>query len=109
MPPVLRPQGSEKMKLRDLPNWPPNPSGANPSSKDKVPTPDQAVLKSVEPRRLSNRVVFTGEFEGNQHIYDYEAKHAKLAEHIETHLHKYIGKSVMHLGDIEIDEDALTE
>lgn len=71
-----------------------------------IPTPDQAVLKSVEPRRPSNRVVFTGEFEGKQHTYDYEAKHAKLAEHIETHLHQHIAKSVTHLGDI--DEDAFT-
>ncbi len=38
----------------------------------------------------------------------YEAKHAKLAEHIETHLHQHIAKSVTHLGDIEIDEDAFT-
>jgi hypothetical protein len=96
------------MRLRDLPNWPPIPGDPNPSGRYKVPTPDQAVLKSVEPRRQSNCVVFTGEFEGNSHTYDYEAKHAKLAEHIETHLHKHIGKSVMHLGDIEIDEDALT-
>jgi len=31
------------------------------------------------------------------------------AEHIEAVLHKHIGKSVLHLGDIEIDEDALIE
>ena len=95
------------MKLGDLPNWPPNPGGLNPSGKYKVPMPDQAVLKSVEPRRLSNRIVFTGEFEGNSHTYDYEAKHEKLAEHIETHLLQHIGKGVMYLGDIEIDEDAV--
>ena len=96
------------MRLRDLANWPPNPVGPNPSRKYKVPTPDQAVLKSVEPRHLGNRVVFTGEFEGKQHTYDYGAKHTKLAEHIETHPHQHIGKSVTHLGDIEIDEDAFT-
>jgi hypothetical protein len=41
-------------------------------------------------------------------MYDYEATHAKLAEHIETVLRKHIGKSVTHLGDVEIDEDAVT-
>ena len=97
------------MKLRDLPNWPPSPSRPHLAGTCKLPMPDQAVLKSVGPRCVSSRVVFTGEFEGNQHTYDYEAKHAKLAEHIETQLHKHIGKSVMHLGDIEIDKDALTE
>jgi hypothetical protein len=66
-------------------------------------------LKHVGPRRLGNRVAFASDFKGIPHTYDYEAKHARLAEHIEAVLHKHIGKSVLHLGDIEIDEDALIE
>jgi hypothetical protein len=97
------------MKLRELSNWPPCPGSPNPNSRNKVPTPDQAVLKSVEPRRRTHWVLFTGEFEGNPHTYDYDAKHAKLADHIETVLRKHIGKSVLHLGDVEIDKDAVTE
>ena len=57
------------MKLRELPNWAPSTTASN-------------VLKSVEPRRRENWVVFTGHFEGDPHTYDYEAKHARLAEHI---------------------------
>jgi hypothetical protein len=43
------------MKLRDVPNWPPNL--ANLSDTCTIPRSDQAVLKSIEPRRLSNRIV----------------------------------------------------
>ena len=102
-------EGRRTMRLRELPNWPPSPTAPNPPGRHKVPRPDQAVLKSVGPRSLGNRVAFTSDFEGIPHTYDFEAKHAKLAEHIELILHKHIGKSVMHLGDIEIDEDALIE
>jgi hypothetical protein len=97
------------MRLRELPNWPPNPKAPNPAAGNKLPRPDQAVLKHVGPRRLGNRVAFASDFKGITHTYDYEAKHARLAEHIEAVLHKHIGKSVLHLGDIEIDEDALIE
>jgi|SRR5580700_5613937 len=97
------------MRLRELPNWPPTPTASNPAGRNEVPRPDQAVLKSVGPRSLGNRVAFTSDFEGIPHTYDYEAKHARLAEHIESALLKHIGKSVMHLGDIEIDESALIE
>jgi hypothetical protein len=97
------------MKLRELPNWPPSPAGPNPTKGNRIPRPDQAILKSVEPRRRGNRVVFTSDFKGEPHTYDYEAKHPRLAQHIESVLHRHIGKCVMHLGDIEIDEDALIE
>jgi hypothetical protein len=90
-----------------LPNWPATPGDPNPRSGNKAPRPDQIVLTRVAHRRPKNRVVFTGEFEGAPHTYDYEAEHPVLAKHIETILRKHIGKTVMHLGDIEIDEDAL--
>ena len=96
------------MKLRELSNWPPGPSGPNPNIRNEDRAPDQAVLKSIEPRRRINCVTFASEFEGCLYMYDYEATHAKLAEHIETVLRKHIGKSVTHLGDVEIDEDAVT-
>jgi hypothetical protein len=98
-----------KMRLRELPDWPPSPSAPNPNRGDKVPKPNQVFLKSIEPRGGENRVVFTGDFEGDWHTYTYEARHARLAQHIESVLHKHLGKSMTHLGDVEIDEDALIE
>lgn len=97
------------MRLRELPEWPLSPSALNPDRGDNVPKPDQVFLKSVEPRRSENRVVFTGDFKGDSHTYTYEARHGRLAQHIESVLHTHIGKSMMHLGDVEIDEDALVE
>jgi hypothetical protein len=97
------------MRLRELPNWPPSPTMPNPAGGKKSPRPDQAVLKSVGPRSQGKLVSFTSDFDGDPHAYEYEARHARLAGYIESVLHKHIGKSVMHLGDIEIDKDALVE
>jgi hypothetical protein len=97
------------MTLPELPNRPPNSKAPNPAAGNKLPRPDRAVLERVGPRRLGNWVALTSDFEGSPHTYDYEAKHTGLAEHIGAVLHQRIGKSVLHLGDIEIDEDALLE
>jgi hypothetical protein len=83
------------MKLRDAPNWPPNLAAL--SDTCTIPRSDQAVPKSI-PRDLSNRVVGYRRARRNKHTYDYEAKRAKLVNHLETPLRKCIGKKFTLIG-----------
>jgi len=58
------------MKIRDLPNWPPDPGGPFKASY-KSPASDQAILKELV-RVQDNSVTFTATFEGTEFTYDYE-------------------------------------
>jgi len=92
----------KKSKIRDLPNWPPEPGGAIQSSY-RIPTSDQAILRRVEPKGADGWVTFVGEFEGHNHSYDFKASSEKLAEAIRQALRQNLGTSVFGLGDLEID------
>ena len=89
------------MKIKDLPNWPPEPGGAFNASY-KSPTSEQAVLKELV-RVQDNSVTFTATFESKQFTYDYEVANSKLAKHLAEVLERNIGKTVMQLGAIEIE------
>lgn len=83
------------MKIKDLPNWPPEPGGAFNASY-KSPTSDQAVLKELV-RVQDNSVIFTATFEGKQFTYDYELANSRLAKNLSEILARKIGKTVMQL------------
>jgi hypothetical protein len=89
------------MKIKDLPNWPPEPGGAFNASY-KSPTSDQAVLNELV-RVQDNSVTFTATFEGKQFTYDYEVANSKVAKNLAEVLARNIGKSVMQLGAVEVD------
>jgi len=88
------------MKIRDLPNWPPNPGGPFKASYNS-PASDQAILKELI-RVQDNSVTFTATFEGNQFTYDYEVANSKLAKDLAEVLARNIGKTVVQLGDADI-------
>ena len=88
------------MKIRDLPNWPPDPGGPFKASY-KSPASDQAILKELI-RVQDNSVTFTATFEGNQFTYACEVANSKLAKDLAEVLARNIGKTVMQLGDAEI-------
>ena len=89
------------MKIKDLPNWPPQPGGAFRTSY-KSPSSDQAVLNGFV-RVQDNGVTFTAAFEGKQSTYDYEAPNSKLAKNLAEILERNIGKTVMQLGEAEVE------
>jgi hypothetical protein len=92
----------KKVKLRDLPNWPPDPGGPYQSSY-RSPTSEQAILRTVEPKRAEGLVTLVGEFEGHNHTYDYRASNERLAEAIRGVVGQNLGTSVFGLGELEVD------
>lgn len=89
-----------KMKVKDLPNWPPEPGGPFNASY-RSPSSEQAILKELV-RVQDNSVTFTATFEASQFTYDYEAPNSKLAKDFADVLARNIGKTLMQLGDAEI-------
>jgi hypothetical protein len=92
----------KKIKIRELPNWPPDPGGPILSSY-RIPTSEQAKLTRVMPKQVDGRVTFVGEFEGHDHTYDYAASSEQLAEAIREALRNNLGTSVFGLGDLEVE------
>jgi hypothetical protein len=92
----------KKIRIRDLPNWPPDPGGPYQSSY-RSPTSEQAILRRVEPKRVDGLVTFVGEFEGHSHTYDYRASSERLAEAIRKVVGQHLRTSVFGLGELEID------
>jgi hypothetical protein len=89
------------MKIKDLPNWPPEPGGPFNASY-KSPTSDQAVLKELV-RVQDNSVTFTATFEAEQFTYDFEVANSRVAKNLAEVLARNIGKTVTQLGAVEVD------
>jgi hypothetical protein len=89
------------MKIKDLPNWPPEPRGPFNASY-KSPTSDQAVLKELV-RVQDNSVTFTATFEAKQCTYDFEVANTRVAKNLAEVLARNIGKTVTQLGAVEVD------
>lgn len=88
-----------RIKIREDPNWPPDPEGTNPN----LPaSSQQAKLKMVSPKQVDCLVTFVGEFEG-EHTYDYRASSEELAEAIRQTLESNLGTSIFGLGDLELE------
>jgi hypothetical protein len=95
----------KKMRIYDLPNWPPDPGGAFLGS-SRIPTSERAILTRVGPRLVDGNVTFVGEFEGNEHTYDFNATSEDLAERIREALRQNLGRSIFSLGELEIEQQA---
>jgi len=91
----------KKIRVMDLPDWPPQPGGRYDGSY-RVPTSEQAILKSSE-RTSGSFVTFVCEFEGKEHTYDLEVKNDELARKLEKVLRANVGKSIMQIGFLEIE------
>ena len=88
------------MKIRDLPNWPPEPGEAFNAS-HKTPASDQAILKQLI-RVQDNSVTFTATLEDKEFTYDYEVPNSKLAKDLAEVLARNIGRTLTQLGDAEV-------
>ena len=60
-------------------------------------------LTTVYPKRVSAKVTFVGEFEGQDYPYDFKASGEELAEKIREALRNKLGATVHELGDLEIE------
>jgi hypothetical protein len=88
------------MKVRDLKDWPPQPSCAFGKSYS-VPTPEEALIEKVESVR-GKRITFTANASGNSHTYVFEAPSEKVALDLEKILESNSGKSLFSVGDAEL-------
>jgi hypothetical protein len=93
----------KKVKLRELPNWQPQPGGAY-DSNTRFPLGGEAVVREVFPVNRA-MVTFRGEFERHSHSYHYKASSEKLASRIHVVVATNMGKRVAELGDCEIEID----
>jgi len=89
------------MRIKDLPNWPPQPRGAFNASYES-PTSEQAVLKELV-RVQDNSVTFTTTFAGKQFTYDCEVSNSKLAKNLAEVLERNTGKTLMQLGALDVE------
>jgi|SRR5215469_16788885 len=95
-----------KIRLRELPHWPPEPGGAF-DSQSQFPLGSETVVTEVFPV-LYKAVTFRGIFEGRPHSYLYVASDEKTAQKIHEAIAANQGKTLAQLGELEIEteEDA---
>jgi hypothetical protein len=91
------------MKVRDLAEWPPQPSGFYKASY-RAPMTEQAIVKEVV-RSHHNWVTFVCSFEGNDHTYDFEAPDQAFALQLRSIFLNNMGKTLFESGDIDIPAD----
>lgn len=89
------------IRLRELPEWPPQPGGAFDSSW-RFPTAGEAVVDELYPV-LNRMVTFRGQFEGHPHSYHYTAATEKIASRIQAVVAANMGKTVEELGEFELE------
>ena len=92
-----------KIRLRELPYWPPEPGGIY-DSQSHFPLGGEAVVTEVFPV-LYKTVTFRGIFEGRPHSYLYVASDQRTAQKIYDLIAVNRGKTVSELGELEIEVD----
>ena len=89
------------IRLRELPEWPPQPGGAF-DSLWQFPIAGEAVVNELFPLQ-NRRITFKGEYEGHPHSYHYKASTGKIASRIQAILAANMGKTVAELGECEVE------
>lgn len=92
--------------VRSLPNWPPDPGGASPGRRFKVPSSEEARVVRVEPKQKNRLVTFVSIFEGQEHTYDFEAPTEDSASKLRKLIDANMGKSVFEIGALAFDDEA---
>jgi hypothetical protein len=91
----------KKIRIRELPDWPPQPGGAY-GPETVFPMGGEALVSEVFP--VHDRVItFKGMFGKDSHSYHYKAETAKIAEQLHSLVKDGIGMTVAELGDLEIE------
>jgi len=93
----------KKIRLRDLPDWPPQPGGAYKSG-TRFPTAGEAVVDDVLPLDGTS-ITFRAQYDDAPHSYHYYASSEKIANQIHNVVAANMGKTVAELGEFEIEAD----
>jgi hypothetical protein len=91
----------QKIRVRALPDWPPQPGGALESG-TRSPTAGEAVVYDVFPLN-GTTVTFRAKLEDHPHSYDVKASSEQIANQIHNVVAANIGKTVAELGEFEIE------
>jgi hypothetical protein len=91
----------KRIRLRELPNWPPAPGGAY-ASGTEFPMGGEATATELVPA-MGTSVTFRGTFRGAPHSYHFVAPNEKIAEKVHEVIGGNLGKTVSQLGDLEIE------
>jgi hypothetical protein len=88
------------MKVRDLENWPPEPSGIYRRTL-VLPSAEQATIQKVL-HMFDIWITFSCEFEENIHTYDFQTLDNGMPPRLKVILEDNIGKSLSSIGEIEL-------
>jgi hypothetical protein len=90
------------MKVRDLKDWPPQPSAFGKSY--VVPTAEEAIVERVV-NVHGKRITFIGTAKEIKHTYHFEAPNEEVALDLRRILELNVGNSVLSVGDAELSVD----
>ncbi len=91
----------KKVRVRELQDWPPQPGGAY-SPGAVIPVGGEALVSEVFP--VSDKILtFRGTFDKDSHSYHYKADTHKIALQLHEIVSKNVGKTVLSLGEFEIE------
>jgi hypothetical protein len=88
------------MRVRDLENWPPEPSGIYKTT-FVSPSPEQAIIQKVL-HMYDIWITFSCEFEGHNHTYDFQTHDSIVPPKLKVILEANVGKSLFSIGEIQI-------
>ena len=88
------------MRVRDLENWPPEPSGAYKAT-FVLPSAEEAIIQKVL-HMFDIWITFSCGFEGKDHTYDFQSLDNRTPARLKVILEDNIGKSLFSIGEIEI-------
>ena len=88
------------MRVRDVENWPPEPSGIYRKTL-ALPSAEQAIIQKVL-YMFDIWITFSCGFEGKDHTYDFQTLDKATPPRLKVVLENNIGKSLSSIGEIEI-------
>jgi hypothetical protein len=93
------------MRVMDLPNWPPDASGAVDPRKMRFAISSQEVLIDAVTSVNGKQITFVCKLDGDPHKYFFTAPDEKTAAKLKTILEKNVGMTLYSVGLIEIPPD----
>jgi hypothetical protein len=95
------------MRVRELPNWPPEPGGAyRPGS--IFPSSGEAIIAEVVPLQ-GCAVTFRATHGQDSHSYHYQAETKEIAEQLQRLMEGNVGRAIATLGEFEIEISGMSD
>jgi len=93
------------MRIRDLAEWPPKPTGPFRDA-HKKPSSEQALIKRVVYSR-NDWIIFSCECDGEEFGYDFEARDEEQIGQLKRVLQENVGQSLFAIRDLELPNSPL--